>query len=118
MGLLVDFHMSDNWADPGKQCVPVAWQGYTNIADLSTALHDYVKSAITALIAGGARPDMVQIGNETTPGMLLHICDAGGQPTRQRHRRSPAPRRPRAGRTWACCSRPASRASRTSTPGS
>jgi arabinogalactan endo-1,4-beta-galactosidase len=81
MGLLVDFHMSDNWADPGKQCMPVAWQGYTNITDLSTALHDYVKSAITALIAGGARPDMVQIGNETTPGMLLHICDSGGQPT-------------------------------------
>ena len=80
MGLLVDFHMSDNWADPGKQCMPVAWQGYTNITDLSTALHDYVKSAITALIAGGARPDMVQIGNETTPGMLLHLCDSGGQP--------------------------------------
>jgi arabinogalactan endo-1,4-beta-galactosidase len=80
MGLLIDFHMSDNWADPGKQCVPVAWQGYTNITDLSTALHDYVKSSITALIAGGARPDMVQIGNETTPGMLLHICDSGGQP--------------------------------------
>ena len=79
MGLLVDFHMSDNWADPGKQCVPVAWQGYSNITDLSTALHDYVKSAITAHIAGGARPDMVQIGNETTPGMLLHICDSGGQ---------------------------------------
>jgi arabinogalactan endo-1,4-beta-galactosidase len=80
MGLLVDFHMSDNWADPGKQCMPVAWQGYTNITDLSTALHDYVKSSITALIAGGARPDMVQIGNETTPGMLLHLCDSGGQP--------------------------------------
>src|SRR4051812_21497000 len=80
MGLLVDFHMSDNWADPGKQCMPVAWQGYTNITDLSTALHDYVKSSITALIAGGARPDMVQIGNETTPGMLLHICDSAGKP--------------------------------------
>ena len=80
MGLLIDFHMSDNWADPGKQCMPVAWQGYTNIADLSGALHDYVKSSITALIAGGARPDMVQIGNETTPGMLLHLCDSGGQP--------------------------------------
>ena len=81
MGLLIDFHMSDNWADPGKQCVPVDWQGYTNITALSTALHDYVKSSITSLIAGGARPDMVQIGNETTPGMLLHICDSGGLPT-------------------------------------
>jgi arabinogalactan endo-1,4-beta-galactosidase len=81
MGLLVDFHYSDNWADPGKQCVPVAWQGYTTIADLATAVHDYTKDAITKLIAGGARPDMVQIGNETTPGMLIHRCDSGGQPT-------------------------------------
>jgi arabinogalactan endo-1,4-beta-galactosidase len=81
MGLLVDFHYSDNWADPGKQCVPVAWQGYTTIAELATAVHDYTKDAITKLIAGGARPDMVQIGNETTPGMLLHRCDSGGQPT-------------------------------------
>jgi arabinogalactan endo-1,4-beta-galactosidase len=80
MGLLVDFHMSDNWADPGKQCMPVAWQGYTNITDLANVLQSYVQSSISALVAGGARPDMVQIGNETTPGMLLHICDSGGQP--------------------------------------
>jgi arabinogalactan endo-1,4-beta-galactosidase len=80
MGLLIDFHYSDNWADPGKQCVPVAWQGYTTIADLATAVHDYTKDAITKLIAGSARPDMVQIGNETTPGMLIHRCDSGGLP--------------------------------------
>ena len=78
LALLVDFHMSDNWADPGKQCVPVAWQGYTTITALAGAVHDYVKASIGTLIAGGARPDMVQIGNETTPGMLLHICDSGG----------------------------------------
>jgi len=80
MGLLVDFHYSDNWADPGKQCVPVAWQSLTTIADLATAVHDYTKDAITQLIAGGARPDMVQIGNESTPGILIHLCDAGGRP--------------------------------------
>jgi arabinogalactan endo-1,4-beta-galactosidase len=80
LGLLVDFHFSDNWADPGKQCVPVAWQAYTTIADLATAVHDYTKNAITQLVAGGARPDMVQIGNETTPGILIHLCDSGGLP--------------------------------------
>ena len=37
MGLLVDFHYADNWADPGKQCVPPAWQGHTTIAALATA---------------------------------------------------------------------------------
>jgi arabinogalactan endo-1,4-beta-galactosidase len=81
MFLLVDFHYSDNWADPSKQCVPVAWQKHSTIADLATAVHDYTKDSITKLIAGGARPDMVQIGNETTPGMLMHVCDSGGLPT-------------------------------------
>lgn len=81
MFLLVDFHYSDNWADPSKQCVPVAWQRFTTIADLATAVHDYTRDSLTKLIAGGARPDMVQIGNETTPGMLLHVCDSNGQPT-------------------------------------
>ena len=81
MALLVDFHYSDNWADPGKQCVPVAWQSYTTIDQLATAVHDYTKDAIAKLVAGGARPDMVQIGNETTPGMLIHRCDSAGHPT-------------------------------------
>jgi arabinogalactan endo-1,4-beta-galactosidase len=81
MGFLLDFHYSDNWADPGKQCVPIAWQGLTTITDLATALHDYTKDAIAELVAGGARPDMVQLGNEITPGLLLHVCDANGQPT-------------------------------------
>jgi arabinogalactan endo-1,4-beta-galactosidase len=81
MGLLVDFHYSDNWADPGKQCVPIAWQGLTTVQELARAVHDYTKNAVSELLAGGARPDLVQIGNEITPGMLLHVCDAGGQPT-------------------------------------
>lgn len=81
MGFLLDFHYSDNWADPGKQCVPVAWQSFTTIDQLATAVHDYTKDAISQLIAGGARPDMVQIGNEITPGMLIHRCDADGLPT-------------------------------------
>src|SRR6185295_6791051 len=43
---LLDFHYSDNWADPGKQCVPVAWQGAATITDLATLLHDYTRDAI------------------------------------------------------------------------
>lgn len=80
-GFLLDLHYSDNWADPGKQCVPIAWQHYTTISELASAVHDYTKDAIAQLSAAGARPDMVQIGNETTPGMLLHRCDDSGQPT-------------------------------------
>jgi arabinogalactan endo-1,4-beta-galactosidase len=80
MGLLIDFHYADNWADPAKQCVPPAWQSFTTIAQLATAVHDYTRDSINKLIAGGARPDMVQIGNESTPGILIHRCDSGGIP--------------------------------------
>jgi len=81
LGFLLDFHYSDNWADPGKQCVPVAWQKLKTIGELASALQAYTSDVIAQLIAGGARPDMVQIGNEITPGMLLHVCDGDGQPT-------------------------------------
>jgi len=80
LGFLLDFHMSDNWADPGKQCIPIAWQG-KSLPDLAQAVHDYVKDAITQLAGAGARPDMVQLGNEITPGLLIHLCDASGAPT-------------------------------------
>ena len=80
MGLLIDFHYANNWADPAKQCVPPAWQSHTTIAALATQVHDYTRDSINMLIAGGARPDMVQIGNESTPGILIHRCDSGGIP--------------------------------------
>jgi arabinogalactan endo-1,4-beta-galactosidase len=79
MGFLLAMHYSDNWADPGKQCIPVAWQQDT-FAQLTQHVHDYTLNAITTLKAAGAMPDLVQIGNEITPGMLIHICDAGGLP--------------------------------------
>jgi len=69
MGFLLDFHYSDTWADPGKQVKPNAWANDT-LAAAVTHLHDYTLAAIQQLVAAGARPDMVQIGNEITPGML------------------------------------------------
>jgi arabinogalactan endo-1,4-beta-galactosidase len=70
MGLLLDFHYSDTWADPGHQVIPLAWQG-DSISQLETQVQTYTNSVISQLVAGNARPDMVQIGNEITPGMLL-----------------------------------------------
>ena len=80
MGFLVDFHYSDNWADPGKQCIPVAWQGM-NLTQMTQQVHDYTYNSVKALTDAGVRPDVVQVGNETTPGMLIHICDSTGTPT-------------------------------------
>lgn len=76
MQLLVDFHYSDTWADPGKQIIPEAWRSAETIEELSDHVRSYTSSVVSQLIAAGARPDMVQIGNETTPGMLIHVPSA------------------------------------------
>jgi len=74
MHLLIDFHFSDGWADPGKQFAPAAWAKMTPDQALG-ALHDWTKDAVTQLKNAGAEPDMVQVGNEITPGMMT---DLGG----------------------------------------
>lgn len=67
--LLLDFHYSDTWADPSKQFVPAAWQGKTH-AELVEAVFDYTRDTIAAFRDAGVLPDMVQIGNEISHGML------------------------------------------------
>jgi arabinogalactan endo-1,4-beta-galactosidase len=69
MGLMIDFHYSDTWADPGKQYKPAAWANLSGEA-LEKAVRDYTRQVITALKKQGTLPDLVQIGNEITPGML------------------------------------------------
>ena len=67
--LLLDLHYSDTWADPGKQYLPKAWEGF-DFQTLEKAVYDYSFETITAFASEGAEPDMVQVGNEITPGML------------------------------------------------
>jgi len=74
MGLLIDFHYSDSWADPGKQFTPSAWANLS-FPELVTATHDWTKAAVEKMRNAGAQPDMIQIGNEITPGMMT---DRGG----------------------------------------
>ncbi|WP_437581551.1 glycosyl hydrolase 53 family protein [Sorangium sp. So ce887] len=69
MGLLLDFHYSDVWADPDDQHKPVAWAELEGDA-LASAMREFTRDAIEQLSAAGARPDMVQIGNETPQGLL------------------------------------------------
>jgi arabinogalactan endo-1,4-beta-galactosidase len=67
--LLVDFHYSDNWADPGKQFKPAAWEDY-DFEQLTQALYDHTYDVCSSLVAQGTPPDMVQVGNEINAGML------------------------------------------------
>ena len=67
--LLIDFHYSDWWADPGKQNKPAAW-ATLSFADLKDSVYAYTRNVIEALKNQNTLPDMVQIGNEITGGML------------------------------------------------
>lgn len=69
MKVLIDFHYSDWWADPGKQTKPRAWQNLRP-EELQQAVYEYTAGVIRALVEARARPDMVQLGNEINGGML------------------------------------------------
>lgn len=64
MKVLVDFHYSDFWTDPGKQYAPKAWENLT-VADKAAKLSEYTKTSLSALIEAGVNVGMVQVGNET-----------------------------------------------------
>jgi arabinogalactan endo-1,4-beta-galactosidase len=67
MKVLVDFHYSDFWADPGKYKVPKDWARMT-VDEKATALSDYTKDALTSFKNAGVNVGMVQVGNEINGG--------------------------------------------------
>lgn len=69
MRLMVDFHYSDVWADPGHQTKPAAWEGLP-FDSLKAAVATHTADILTALKASGITPEWVQVGNETGNGML------------------------------------------------
>lgn len=78
MKLLLDFHYSDFWTDPGKQFKPKAWEKM-DYPQLKTVIHDYTRDTIARFKKEGVLPDMVQIGNEINSGMLWPEGKSWGQ---------------------------------------
>ena len=73
MGVMLSFHYSDSWADPGTQDRPAAWKDHT-VAQLEEDVYNHTKDVITALQAAGITPRWAQIGNETKRGMFYPTC--------------------------------------------
>lgn len=69
MRLMIDFHYSDTWADPGQQTKPAAWAAM-DLAGLRTAVYNHTFNTLASLKAAGVTPEWVQVGNETNDGML------------------------------------------------
>ncbi|HXY19033.1 MAG TPA: glycosyl hydrolase 53 family protein [Gemmatimonadales bacterium] len=67
--LLLDFHYSDTWADPGHQTTPAAWAGLS-LDSLERTVETYTAGVMAQLERAGALPDIVQVGNEIDSGML------------------------------------------------
>lgn len=67
--LMIDFHYSDSWADPGQQNKPAAWASH-GLEQLKIDVHDHTVAILKALRDSGVVPEWVQVGNETNDGML------------------------------------------------
>ena len=67
--VMVDFHLSDSWADPGKQTPPAAWAGQLP-QDMAQSVKSHVTETLTSLKKAGVDVKWVQVGNETPSGML------------------------------------------------
>ena len=67
--IMIDFHYSDTWADPGNQTKPAAW-ATQDLATLKTSLATHTIDVLTQLKNSGVTPEWVQVGNETNNGML------------------------------------------------
>ena len=90
MKLLVDFHYSDFWADPGKQYAPKAWAGMT-IEEKTEATYAFTKESLEKLRDAGVDVGMVQLGNETNGAMageknwfrIQYLMGAGAKAVRE-----------------------------------
>jgi arabinogalactan endo-1,4-beta-galactosidase len=70
--LYMDLHYSDFWADPGKQFIPKAWADYS-LDELADAVYDFTCHCLNTAIREGVAPEMIQVGNEITNGILWPI---------------------------------------------
>lgn len=68
--IMIDFHYSDTWCDPGKQVKPAAWLNHT-FDELQNDVYTYTFQVMTDLKTAGITPEWVQVGNEINPGMML-----------------------------------------------
>ena len=72
MDLMVDFHYSDWWADPAKQPIPKAWLGHS-FEEMKQDVRNHTIEVLSLLKENGIAPRWVQVGNETTNGMLWSV---------------------------------------------
>ncbi|MEU5154081.1 glycosyl hydrolase 53 family protein [Glycomyces sp. NPDC021274] len=84
LGLGIDFHYADSWADPGKQPKPRAW-AELEFPELTEAVYDYTHDYVSQLVAQGTVPDKVAVGNEIANGFMWGSEAVGAPSTEAVH---------------------------------
>lgn len=72
MDVMIDFHYSDFWADPAKQCIPAAWEKHS-YDEMRQDVREHTLSVLQLLKTHDIEPRWVQVGNETSNGMLWSV---------------------------------------------
>lgn len=72
MDIMINFHYGDWWADPSGQPIPAAWMGHS-YRRMKRDLANHTIEVLSLLKAHGVTPRWVQVGNETSHGMLWSV---------------------------------------------
>jgi len=70
MKVLLDFHLSDTWADPSRQIIPQAWNQIQDVQVLGDSVYNFISNTLRKLGNKDLMPDIVQVGNETNIEIL------------------------------------------------
>lgn len=70
MEVLLDFHYSDTWADPGRQDIPEAWANLKDVKVLADSVYNYTRNTLLKLEKLKLLPEIVQVGNETNSEVM------------------------------------------------
>ena len=80
LNVLLDFHYSDEWTDPGHQTIPSAWESLVNDTPaLASTVYNYTYDTLISLNADGLMPEYVQVGNETNREIMM-LAGSTGSP--------------------------------------
>ena len=82
MKVLLDFHLSDTWADPGWQAIPAGWST-TDIDVLESQVNEYLTNSLLELKRKGIVPEIVQVGNEIGNGFLWPMAPINSSDAQQ-----------------------------------
>lgn len=73
LDIMIDFHYSDTWADPGHNNSPKAWENL-DVEVVKGLLADHTRNTLKLLKDNGIEVKWVQVGNETTNGMVWPLA--------------------------------------------